>query len=56
MSEREKIENGLTTISCRPETKDRLARHGVKGESFDSLINRILDKRERVKRAGGLIQ
>lgn len=32
------------TIPVLKETKQRLMKHGNKGESFDKLINRILDE------------
>lgn len=33
-----------TTIQVTRETKDRLQSHGKMGDSFDSLINKILDQ------------
>ena len=33
-----------TTLSIRKETKKRLKRYGSFGESWDQLINRILDE------------
>jgi hypothetical protein len=33
-----------TTIQLTRETKDRLQSYGKMGDSFDSLINRILDQ------------
>ena len=35
-----------TTIKIFPETRDRLKELGKKGESYDSLINRILESRK----------
>jgi hypothetical protein len=35
-----------TTIQMEEETRKRLKALGKKGESYDALINRILDKRE----------
>ena len=35
------------TIAINPETKLRLMRHMVYGDSFDSAINAILDKLEQ---------
>jgi len=37
----------LTTIQVRTETKDRLKSIGRKGESYDAVINRVLDEREQ---------
>ena len=36
----------FTTIQVRTETKDRLKAIGRKGESYDAVINRIIDERE----------
>ena len=38
--------NTRTTINIRSEVYDRLRRHGKFGESFNSLIRRILDEIE----------
>jgi len=35
----------LTTIAIRPETRERLRRFGRKGESYDEIIDRILEDR-----------
>jgi len=37
----------LTTIQVRSETKQRLVDIGKKGESYDKVINRILDNEQR---------
>ena len=37
----------LTTIQVRSETKQRLVNIGKKGESYDTVINRILDTEAR---------
>ncbi len=34
---------GRTTISLDPETRDRLKSLGRKGESYDDLVNRLID-------------
>ena len=39
-----------TTIRVKRSTKERLMKHGRMGETFDQLLNRILDAIE--KRAG----
>jgi hypothetical protein len=36
-----------TTIPITKETKDRLKKYGKMGETWDALLNRILDKCER---------
>jgi len=33
----------LTTLQVRTETRDRLKSIGHKGESYDAIINRLLD-------------
>jgi hypothetical protein len=43
-------ENKFTTITLRESTKERLQKHGNMGESFDELLNRILDQIEKVKK------
>lgn len=37
----------LTTIPIQKGTRDRLRGIGRKGESWDALLNRMLDERER---------
>lgn len=37
-----------TTITLDSTTRDRLKKEGNKGETWDDLINRILDEREIV--------
>ena len=39
----------ITTISMEAETKARLDKHGKKNESYDSLMNRLLDVVEKKK-------
>lgn len=34
----------FTNIQLKVETRDRLKSIGAKGESYDTIINRILDK------------
>lgn len=36
----------ITTIKVRPETRERLKSLGVKGETYDALLNRLLDEAE----------
>ena len=36
----------VTTIKVRPETRDRLKAVGTKGETYDALLNRLLDEVE----------
>ena len=40
----------ITTIRVSKKTRERLARFGRKGETYDNLINRILDKIETNKK------
>lgn len=36
----------VTTIKVRPETRERLKALGTKGETYDALLNRLLDDME----------
>ena len=36
----------ITTIKVSPETRDRLKGLGMKGETYDALLNRLLDEIE----------
>lgn len=40
------VMSDVTSIRVRRETKERLEKHGRMNESFDELINRILDEVE----------
>jgi hypothetical protein len=40
------VDQDLTTISLKKKTRDRLKKEGIKGESWDELVNRILDERD----------
>jgi hypothetical protein len=33
-----------TSITCHRDTKERLERYGNKGETWDELLNRIMDE------------
>ncbi len=35
----------LTTIAVRPKTREKLKRFGMKGESYDEVINRLMRER-----------
>lgn len=35
---------GVTTIKITPETRDRLRAVGMKGETYDALLNRLIDE------------
>jgi hypothetical protein len=35
----------LTSIAIKPETRERLRRFGLKGESYDEIITRVLENR-----------
>jgi len=37
----------LTTLQVKSETRDRLKAIGKKGESYDAIINRLLDTEAR---------
>ncbi len=43
-----KIRDGAT-LKIHPETRDRLKDAGKKGETYDQIINRLLDAREEDK-------
>ena len=45
-SEVRDMPNGFTSIALRPKTKKRLEQKGTMTESFDALVNRILDEVE----------
>lgn len=42
-----------TTIRINKSTRDRLVEIGKKSESYDVIINRLLDEHEKSKRADG---
>lgn len=42
----------LTTIALHPPTRDRLRAAGHKGETYDALLNRLLDWYEAGKASG----
>lgn len=39
-----------TTIPLFPKTKERLKKHGKKGETWDQVVNKIIDVFEEEKR------
>jgi len=39
---------GITTIQLRKETKDKIASFGVKGESYDEILNRVYNMAVKV--------
>jgi len=39
-----------TNVRLKTETRDRLKKHGSKGESYDDIIARLLDSTEDVKK------
>jgi hypothetical protein len=39
-----------TTMKVEKSTRDRLADLGKKGESFDTIINRVLDEYQKKRR------
>jgi hypothetical protein len=39
-----------TTISLKKKTRDRLYKFGMKGETWDALVNRILNELEESKK------
>lgn len=39
-------ENELTTISIKKGTRDRLKQYGIKGTSWDKLLNDLMDEKE----------
>lgn len=42
----------LTTIALRPATRDRLKAAGRKGETYDDLVNRLLDWYDAGEKSG----
>ncbi len=47
----EEMSGELTTIKIRKETRDVLKSVGKKGETYDEIINRLLDRVLRRKRS-----
>jgi hypothetical protein len=43
-------EEKLTSIKIKPQTRDTLKSVGKKGETYDEIINRLLDRVLRRKR------
>lgn len=42
--------NEKTSIQVSQETKDRLAKLGLKGETYDVIIRRLLDKHAKARK------
>lgn len=42
-----------TTIQVSMETKDRLTKLGIKGDTFDDIIQRLLDRLKKTPRQKG---
>jgi hypothetical protein len=47
-------QDGLTTIPLRKATRDRLKQFGGKGETYDSVLNRLMDLAARGDRRAPL--
>lgn len=49
-------EKGFMSVSVRRETKERLLKIGSTGDSFDNLLNRLIDDHLKAREAkqGGL--
>lgn len=43
----------ITTIRIKPETRDRFKFYGYKTETFDSMLNRLLDEVEIARKQIG---
>lgn len=41
---------GITTIKIDPKTRKRLASLGKKGETYDQILNRLIDEHESRKK------
>ncbi len=39
-------EKVYTTIGLRPRTKERLAKHGQKGDSYEDIVKKLMDQIE----------
>ncbi len=46
---KEKIKDEITSIRITKKTRERLARLGNKGETWDTLVNRLIDEVEKRK-------
>ncbi|MCX6803348.1 MAG: hypothetical protein NTY48_02125 [Candidatus Diapherotrites archaeon] len=49
------VEDKITTIKLRGSTREKLAEQGKKGESYDEILNKLLDimkEKEQCKRDG----
>ncbi|MFH1256418.1 MAG: hypothetical protein V1494_03930 [Candidatus Diapherotrites archaeon] len=42
--------NGVTTIQLEMKTRDRLMRIGKKGETYDEIINKLIDQHVKRKK------
>jgi len=40
----------ITTIQLSPKTRERLRELGKKGETYDEIINKLIDKRKKRKK------
>jgi hypothetical protein len=38
------VKDTKTTVALSPETKEQLANFGTKGESFDTILQRVISK------------
>lgn len=45
-----------TSVGIERSTKDRLDSHGKKGETYDELLNRLMDDAEHLGKVRGRIQ
>lgn len=39
-----------TTIAVQKSTKERIKSHGQKGDTFDQILNKLLDKLEMINK------
>jgi len=42
-----------TTLTIRKETKEKLRKYGAFGESWDQLLNRLVEELERLRKEVG---
>ena len=43
-------EKTITTVSMKPETKERLGKFGTVNDTFDDVLNKLMDEVDKVKK------
>ena len=50
MAETEKSDEEITTIQLKTGTRKRLNKHGSKEDTYDSVLNKLMDLAEGIKK------